>query len=822
MNSGSFLRLAVVMGPIAGIIILASCDKSSEPQEPANRRPTAPMIDTLSSTPPDGSTGRSITPTLQWTCSDPDDDSLFYDVYLGTDTIPPIVADSLTAMSYTTDTLEYVTLYYWKVVATDQHGTFTSSALWSFTTRAYADDQPPTISITSPLNGDSIVGTATITADAADNEAVTKVEFYIDDSLYAEDFAGPFSCDWNSADHPDSSLHVIVGMAYDDAGNCGTSDAVSFFSFRDLTPPTVTLLFPPPDTILSGTITISVDASDDIGVACVQFFIDSHPLHTDSLQPWTYNWLTSVYPDNTQHSIFCKAFDKAGNSGSTDVIVVSVDNNNHPPQTYIMADWLYANAAGPDSPCPGIAFSWYATDYYSPVNDFEYEWRLYGPFLDTATIPTTDIAENCYYDPWGDSFVCDSVTILDLDAIPPTLMGIPQPVVRSQGPSFPGDPTDVWTTDTTTTIYDVLNGLPSDTSRQYQYVIWVRARDDLDLPDSSAAFHPIFVIDPKFEKDIAVFDETYYTVQTGRWAPRNRDTVKAYFFDLFRDQGYLTFDTAQGGDYFYRNDVHPYEPRLLDYVSYRTIVYYHDDVVAGPDITSFGVMPGIFLAIDAGASCWAMVRGLGGATQNTLPNTVVNLSDDFARHFGVRNAALEGWFGQIWAAFPESHYNEQFIGAHPVDGALPQIDVDFALVDSRYPRFVLDTSHVMVGQPEIGCCTRTADAVPIYVYESRLPADSSPYFGKVCAVYCETDGMRTSLWQFTPLAMDQQAISEAAAMMFNFLDPGSQPGGALSRTAIRNRRERIQRFMHHLSQYAPLGVLEKYGIPANTRQQGMP
>ncbi|MEW5768585.1 MAG: FG-GAP-like repeat-containing protein [bacterium] len=60
------------------------------------------------------------------------------------------------------------------------------------------DAAPPVVNITSPANGATVKGTVTVTANASDNVRVTKVEFYIDNSLKANDTSNPYSYAWNT------------------------------------------------------------------------------------------------------------------------------------------------------------------------------------------------------------------------------------------------------------------------------------------------------------------------------------------------------------------------------------------------------------------------------------------------------------------------------------------------------------------------------------------------------------------------------------------------------------------------------------------------
>jgi hypothetical protein len=88
------------------------------------------------------------------------------------------------------------------------------------------DTQAPTVSITAPLGGATVSGTTTVTASAADNVGVTKVEFYLDGALQATDTTSPYSWSWATTGATNGS-HSLTAKGYDAAGNVGTSAAVT-------------------------------------------------------------------------------------------------------------------------------------------------------------------------------------------------------------------------------------------------------------------------------------------------------------------------------------------------------------------------------------------------------------------------------------------------------------------------------------------------------------------------------------------------------------------------------------------------------------------
>jgi len=71
---------------------------------------------------------------INWTCTDPDGDSLTYDVYFGTNPDPSKVPTSQTTSSYDPGTMSYNTRYYWKIVAKDNKGGTNTSPIWNFKT----------------------------------------------------------------------------------------------------------------------------------------------------------------------------------------------------------------------------------------------------------------------------------------------------------------------------------------------------------------------------------------------------------------------------------------------------------------------------------------------------------------------------------------------------------------------------------------------------------------------------------------------------------------------------------------------------------------
>ena len=123
--------------------------------------------------PEDGKTGVPLNVTLSWSASDPDGDSLKFDLYFGEESSPSRIESNLTTKSYEPLELEDGKTYYWKVVAKDPDGKTATSNIWSFTTK--------TASLTNldDLESDDELYIVTSITDENINELTSDVIDYI-------------------------------------------------------------------------------------------------------------------------------------------------------------------------------------------------------------------------------------------------------------------------------------------------------------------------------------------------------------------------------------------------------------------------------------------------------------------------------------------------------------------------------------------------------------------------------------------------------------------------------------------------------------------
>ncbi len=175
-----------------------------------------------------GATGSIGTVTLNWTAATDDVGVARYNVHRGTTPgFTPSAGNRVgqpTGPSYVDAGVPAGT-YYYRVTAEDAAGNVSGPSNEASAT-ATADTTAPTVSMTAPSGGATVVGTTTVSANAADNVAVAGVQFKLDGAdLGFEDTAAPFSISWDTRTATNGS-HQLSAVARDASGNQTTSSPI--------------------------------------------------------------------------------------------------------------------------------------------------------------------------------------------------------------------------------------------------------------------------------------------------------------------------------------------------------------------------------------------------------------------------------------------------------------------------------------------------------------------------------------------------------------------------------------------------------------------
>jgi uncharacterized protein (TIGR03118 family) len=187
---------------------------------------------------------------------------------------------------------------------------------------------PTGVAITAPAAASTVSGTVQVTANASDNVGVARVVFAVrvgtTTTEIATDTTAPFSASWNTGAVANGAA-TLTATAFDAFGNSTASAgvAVTVSNVADATPPTVALTAPAAGNV-TGMVTVSADAADNVGVADVRFFAGATLIGTDTATPYSVQWDTATFTGVQQ--LTAVARDGAGNSTTSAAIGVTVVN----------------------------------------------------------------------------------------------------------------------------------------------------------------------------------------------------------------------------------------------------------------------------------------------------------------------------------------------------------------------------------------------------------------------------------------------------------------------------------------------------------------
>jgi hypothetical protein len=135
---------------------------------------------------------------------------------------------------------------------------------------------------------------------------------------------------------------------------------VSTPSTTDTTPPTASVTAPANGATVSGTVTVTATAADNVGVTQMQLLIDGAVVASNTnATSLSFAWNTTTFT-NASHTIVSRAFDAAGNVGTSATITVTVSNSTG-TVTELIGNPGFENGAA--SPAP-----WVLTSTHTPLS----------------------------------------------------------------------------------------------------------------------------------------------------------------------------------------------------------------------------------------------------------------------------------------------------------------------------------------------------------------------------------------------------------------------------------------------------------------------
>jgi hypothetical protein len=358
MNNYSLMRISTVF-VLTFALVASACLIPFMPRTGAEPIENTPPYVPSDPDPADGSTDVPILAKLSWVGGDPDEeDTVVYDVYFGTTSPPDLIAENHNDTTYDPGLMNYSTLYYWKIIAWDDHNASTEGPEWGFTTEAQPNSPPYVPSNESPKNGSTGVALdVTLSWEGGDPDEEDTVVY----DVYFGNSSDPVLVSNNQSEtnytHPellenDTDYYWRV-VAWDNH-NESTAGPLWMFSTRKDMMFTVNITKPLEnrfyfndaevlnlnrDSIVYGAITITAEVVSSVNISYVLFYVDGKVIGNVTQAPYEVPWRPIIQFNGLSltRTIKVVAVDEEGNE--------AVDEINITKWRFHILPWLLVGAA---------------------------------------------------------------------------------------------------------------------------------------------------------------------------------------------------------------------------------------------------------------------------------------------------------------------------------------------------------------------------------------------------------------------------------------------------------------------------------------------
>ncbi|NOZ28117.1 MAG: hypothetical protein GXP39_08715 [Chloroflexi bacterium] len=229
--------------------------------------------------------------------------------------------------------LDPATTYHFRVRSADPSGNAVESRDGVFQTAPPPDGADPFVRLQDP---GVCRGSVVISAEAADDRGVERVEFYLDGERAFTDYSPPYEFPLDCREYINGD-HVITARAYDLARKAAVDERViRVDNITDRTAPQVTITYPHQGATVTGEITVTAVLTDDLRLADAVLYVDGTKVQVASIPGETrrttvqWRWDPSSVT-NGSHRVGVKVWDVEGKTG-VDTVDVVVSNPPPPPQ----------------------------------------------------------------------------------------------------------------------------------------------------------------------------------------------------------------------------------------------------------------------------------------------------------------------------------------------------------------------------------------------------------------------------------------------------------------------------------------------------------
>ena len=196
------------------------------------------------------------------------------------------------------------------------------SMAWSSET----DRQAPEVSFLTPGQDSQVSGETLVKVAAEDNTEVATVELFANGRKIGIANKAPFEFFWDTSQEGEGTVRLLA-EAKDSSGNkasAGVDVKVKHESdapAADTEAPLVKITAPGEGSVVSGTVKVAVNATDNVGVTQVDLYAGDTLVGSRTSTPFEFTWDTTGAPEGTV-SLQASARDAAGNIGTHAVSVI--------------------------------------------------------------------------------------------------------------------------------------------------------------------------------------------------------------------------------------------------------------------------------------------------------------------------------------------------------------------------------------------------------------------------------------------------------------------------------------------------------------------
>lgn len=181
----------------------------------------------------------------------------------------------------------------------------------------------PSVSITSPSEGEIVSGTITVITEVTDNITVAKVDLYVGGSIMGTKTAEPYDFVLDTTELTEG-YNELIAEAYDTSGNIGYSTDIMInvdnIPEGDMTPPVVTFVSPEDGVSITKSSKVEIIASDETGVTGMTLYLDGNIVKVSKRSTIKYIVMAKKISAG-EHELLAEAYDAAGNVGETSIII---------------------------------------------------------------------------------------------------------------------------------------------------------------------------------------------------------------------------------------------------------------------------------------------------------------------------------------------------------------------------------------------------------------------------------------------------------------------------------------------------------------------